>query len=381
MVDLILYSFLPIIILQILLLSLFLLTNRKGNTLSNRLLALFFLLLGINLIDGLIAFTGFYARYPSLAHVGDGLVFLLGPLLYFYTRSVVYKDFVFKVSQIYHLLPFILATAIFQIYYHAQSLEEKVFIQQAIQQRQLPAGFYITIIFIYGHVFVYFIMALKEVSIYQYRIKQLFSYTEKISLKWLRFIIYSMLGILLFSLINVMVPYAGLDIWFQPTFAIVIGLFFLFVNMVVFKGLQQPEIFIGLDRQDTVRYSHSLLTMEDKELIRTRLLYAMENEKLYLEPEIDLVQLSAKMGETPKKISQVINELVGQNFYDFINTYRVNEAMNIFSTSTDPKLTVLEVLYKVGFNSKSSFNVVFKEKTGMTPSDFRKRALLKLRSV
>ena len=153
MLDLILYSLIPIIILQVLLLSLFLFTHRKGDKLSNRLLALFFLLLGINLIDGLIGFTGFYEKYPSLAHLADGLVFLLGPLMYFYTCSVVYKGFEFKVSQIYHLLPFILATTTFQIYYHAQSLEEKIFIQQAIQQRQLPAGFYITAFFIYGHVF------------------------------------------------------------------------------------------------------------------------------------------------------------------------------------------------------------------------------------
>jgi hypothetical protein len=217
MIDLILYSFIPIIILQILLLSLFLFTHRKGNILSNRLLALFFLLLGINLSDGLIGFTGFYEKYPSLAHLGDGLVFLLGPLLYFYTRSVVYRDFNFKISQIYHILPFILATTIFQIYYHSQSLEDKIFIQQAIQQRQLPFGFYITAFFIYGHVFTYFLLALREVRIYQYRIKQLFSYTEKMSLRWLRFIIYSMMGILLFSLVNVMVPYAGLDNWFHPT--------------------------------------------------------------------------------------------------------------------------------------------------------------------
>jgi AraC-like DNA-binding protein len=164
-------------------------------------------------------------------------------------------------------------------------------------------------------------------------------------------------------------------------FAIVVGLFFLFVNIVVFKGLQQPEIFVGLEKKDAVKYSHSLLTLEDKKLIKTSLVHAMENEKMYLEPELDLVQLSVKMGESSKKISQVINEIFEQNYYDFINTYRVNEAMNIFSSSTDPKLTVLEVLYKVGFNSKSSFNAVFKEKTGMTPSNFRKRALEKLRST
>ena len=377
MVDLILNSLLPVIILQVLLLSLFLFTHRKGKRLSNGLLALFFLFLGINLIDGLIGFTGFYQRYPALAHLEDGLVFLLGPLLYFYTRSVVYKDFRLKPSQIYHLLPFVLVTAIFQVYYHSQSAEEKIFIQRAISERQLPAGFYITIVFIYGHVFTYFFLALNEIRIYQRRIKELFSSTAKVSLKWLRFIIYTMMGILFISLVNVMVPYAGLEIWFLPTFAILVGLFFLFVNAVVFKGLQQPEIFVGLEKNEPVRYSGSLLTIEEKERIKNRLLHLMENEKAYLDPDLSLEELSAKLGIQPKKISQVLNELFGQNYYDFINSYRIEEAKHILSSSPNPKLTVLEVLYKVGFNSKSSFNTAFREKTGITPSSFRKAALLK----
>lgn len=379
MVDLLLNSLLPVIILQVLLLSLFLFTHRKGKKLSNRLLAMFFLFLGINLIDGLIGFTGFYQKYPALAHLEDGLAFLLGPLLYFYTRSVVYKYFRLKASQLYHLLPFVLVTAIFQVYYHSQSVEEKLFIQRAISERQLPAGFYITVFFVYGHVFTYFLLALREIRIYQRGIRELFSSTEKVSLKWLRFIIYTMMGILLISLVNVMAPYIGLEIWFLPTFAILVGLFFLFVNAVVFKGLQQPEIFAGLEQKSTVRYTSSTLTSQEKEDIKNRLVDRMENGKVYLEPDLNLEELSAKVEIQPKKISQVLNESFGQNYYDFINSYRIDEAKRILSDSPDPKLTVLEVLYKVGFNSKSSFNTVFREKTGTTPSSFRKAALLKLR--
>lgn len=380
MVDLILHSLLPVIILQVLLLSLFLFTHRKGKRLSNRLLAMFFLFLGINLIDGLIGFTGFYQKYPALAHLEDGLVFLLGPLLYFYTRSVVYRDFQLRGTQLYHLMPFVLVTVVFQAYYHSQTAEEKLFIQRAISERQLPAGFYITIFFVYGHVFTYFFLALREIRIYQRRIREFFSSTEKVSLKWLRFIIYTMTGILLISLVNVMAPYIGMDIWFLPTFAIVVGLFFLFANALVFKGLQQPEIFAGLEQKGIGRYSNSTLTANEKENIKSRLVDIVENGKAYLELDLNLEELSAKVGIQPKKISQVLNESFGQNYYDFINSYRIEEAKRILSGSPDPKLTVLEVLYKVGFNSKSSFNTVFREKTGTTPSSFRKDALQKLQA-
>tara|TARA_R110002012_G_scaffold68422_1_gene177741 strand:- start:2016 stop:3161 length:1146 start_codon:yes stop_codon:yes gene_type:complete len=377
-VDIVLNTLLPIIILQVLLLAFFLFALKKGKKLSNRLLALFFLFLGINFSDGLIGLTGFYQQYPAIAHLEDGFALLLGPLLLFYTRSVVYEGFQMKTSHLLHLLPFIIITTTFQVFYHSYSQEEQLFVQKSIANRQLPPGFYFSVALVYGHVLSYFFLALKEIRFYQQRIKDLFSSTEKISLAWLRFLILTMTGILLFSLVNVMAPYAGLDAWFQPTFAIVVGLFFLFVNAVVFKGLQQPEIFAGLEQKDTAKYTSSTLSSEEKQALKDKLIQLVENEKLYLDPEISLEQLCAKLEVAPKKLSQVLNEQLGQSYYDFINSYRINEAMTILSNSPDSKLTVLEVLYKVGFNSKSSFNTIFKEKTGTTPSAFRKEALHKL---
>jgi len=64
---------------------------------------------------------------------------------------------------------------------------------------------------------------------------------------------------------------------------------------------------------------------------------------------------------------------LGQNFYDFINRYRILEAKQLLTNPKDPKITVLEVLYEVGFNSKSSFNTLFKKYTGLTPTEFRKK--------
>ena len=69
----------------------------------------------------------------------------------------------------------------------------------------------------------------------------------------------------------------------------------------------------------------------------------------------------------------MINETVGQNFFDFVNRYRIEEAKKLLANPADKKITVLEVLYEVGFNSKSSFNTLFKKHTGLTPSEFKKK--------
>jgi len=380
MVSVFITALLSIIVLQILLLVTFLLLQKKGRLLSNRLLAAFFLLLGINLTDGLLGLTGLYQQFPSLAHLEDGLVFLLGPLLYFYTRSVVYRGFRLDARHLLHLVPFVVATFSFQVYYHSLPAEQQVFIQKAITDRTLPAGFYFSMLVIYGHVFSYFLLAFNELRFHEKKILDLFSSTEKVSLKWVRFLIVAMVGILVFSLVNVMMPFAGLGDWFLPSFGVVVGLFFLFVNAVVLKGLLQPEIFAALEPDEQPKYGSSLLSAAEKETIRSGVAALMEKEKAYLNPDLTLEELATRANTQPKKLSQVINELLGKNYYDYVNSYRINAAAHLLATSTDPKLTVLEVLYQVGFNSKSSFNTLFREKMGVTPSDYRKAALRQAKS-
>jgi AraC-like DNA-binding protein len=99
----------------------------------------------------------------------------------------------------------------------------------------------------------------------------------------------------------------------------------------------------------------------------------MQNEKPYLEPELTLDQLASRLSLKPRVLSQAINVILGQNFYDFINHYRIDEASRLLTNPKDKKITILEVLYEVGFNSKSSFNTLFKKYTGLTPTELKKK--------
>jgi AraC-like DNA-binding protein len=99
----------------------------------------------------------------------------------------------------------------------------------------------------------------------------------------------------------------------------------------------------------------------------------MLNDKPYLDPDLSLDQLATQLQIKPRVLSQIINETLKKNFFDFVNYYRIEEAKHIFDHPEDPKITVLEVLYQVGFNSKSSFNTIFKKETGLTPSAYRQQ--------
>jgi AraC-like DNA-binding protein len=149
---------------------------------------------------------------------------------------------------------------------------------------------------------------------------------------------------------------------------------FLFANLIIYKGLTTPELFIEIpDSPVKNKYSSSLLSPEQSFRIAEKLKEFMEKEKPYLEPEITLQELATKVDIQPRYVSQVINERFNKNFFEFINDYRVEEAKTQLAKESGIEKTVLEILYECGFNSKSVFNTFFKKSTGLTPSQYRKR--------
>ena len=97
----------------------------------------------------------------------------------------------------------------------------------------------------------------------------------------------------------------------------------------------------------------------------------MTIEKPYLNPSLSIRSFSEEIKMNSRDISVLINQNLKQYFFDFINEYRVKEAMKILKNPSKKEFTVLEILYEVGFNSKSSFNTAFKKHTGLTPTQFR----------
>ena len=359
-----------IVIFQLILLSVFLFSVRRGKSRSNRLLALFFLLLAINLMDGLLVYYGFYEKFPALAHLEDGFVFLIGPVLYFYTRSVVYRSFEWKTRDALHLLPFIAFTAGFQIYYHLQTPDYQALIQSAIQQQNLPPGFYYSIVLVYAHVGSYLYSAYREIIFYRQQLQQRFSQLQKRNLDWLMFMILSVAVMLTISLVYSLLPLATQAL-LHFGLVVVIAFVFGFVNTIVWKALNQPLIFSGVEEEAEDVNNVTLFTDAECVEYDRRIQEVVKAEQAFLNSDLTLDELAERTSISSRKLSQFINEHYRQNFFDFINSFRIEEAKRILTESKDPKLTVLEVMYQSGFNSKSSFNTLFKKKTGVTPSEFR----------
>jgi AraC-like DNA-binding protein len=148
---------------------------------------------------------------------------------------------------------------------------------------------------------------------------------------------------------------------------------FVFANMILYKGIVHHEIFSGIERpklkakpliSETIckRYIEKLKTF-------------MKNEKPYLDPSLSLNNLAEQLSIPPRHLSQVINDSLNKNFFDLVSDYRIDETKQMLQDPTNKKKTILEILYDAGFNSKSSFNLLFKKKVGVTPSEYRKNSL------
>jgi AraC-like DNA-binding protein len=160
-----------------------------------------------------------------------------------------------------------------------------------------------------------------------------------------------------------------------------------FILKVFLKALKMPYFFSYSDGEDGIINEPVVLTMranqpdqeEMKKIVRAAQHY-MQNGKPWMEPELTVYQLASRLSVKPRLLSQAVNDVLGQNFYDYINRYRIAAAEKLLTNPKDEKITILEVLYEVGFNSKSSFNTLFKKYTGLTPTAFRKKQALEKRT-
>ena len=129
----------------------------------------------------------------------------------------------------------------------------------------------------------------------------------------------------------------------------------------------------GVMRNDERKYTRNRLPEPRRDEILAVILAYLDEGKPYLDPEMTIERFAAHIGIHPHHVSQVINDRLSLNFYRLMNSRRVEESIRILSRKSESSLNILSVAYDSGFNSKSAFNSVFKQLTGITPSEYRKR--------
>lgn len=356
-----------LITFQLLFVGLFLITHKKGTRRNNILLGTIFILISWNMGDLTLQMNGVVFKWEFLQHIDDGFFLLYGPIFYLYAQGVIFRDFKLSRGKLLHLIPYLLLTISLLLSGNLTPVTS-----EEIIGNDLPWQFFLINAFMYVHFFVYLGLSYKSLLKYRKIIKNTYSQIDQINLDWLSVSI-NTFGLLAFlSLIQSFIALAENRSVFIIALVLLLIFIFYFVNKVILKALRQPEIFAGIAQKETGKYLGSNLTAGQIEEYKKQLLALLTSEKPYLNPQVSLNDLSIKLSVSTKHLSQVINQSFNKSFFDFINTYRIQEVQQILKESRDDKLTVLEAMYEAGFNSKSSFNTAFKKETGQTPSEFRK---------
>ena len=150
-------------------------------------------------------------------------------------------------------------------------------------------------------------------------------------------------------------------------------LFFKILCLFVFMLIAISLYFLvkKINSRKRIKYKTSTLDKNRLEEYLKKLIYSIEVEKVYLDENISLNTLAEKLSMNSYHLSQLINEKLGKNFYDFINYYRVEEAKKKLIVREADDIKILRIAYEVGFNSKSAFNRAFKRFTNKTPSQYK----------
>lgn len=138
----------------------------------------------------------------------------------------------------------------------------------------------------------------------------------------------------------------------------------------------KTELEAVIDNKNTAKeinkYLSSVMSDDKKESLLSKITFAIENEKMYLQNDLTIQKLSEHLNTNKNYISQIINNTFNKNFYNFINEYRIKEARILLSDIKNKQYTLEAIANKVGFKSRSSFNKAFKKFVGVTPSFFAK---------
>ena len=359
-----------------LLMAFFLLTVKTENKLANRLFAWFFIVSAIDL-SGFFVFD-YISEIFSLVIFRWTICLLAMPLFYLYVLSVCYSDFRLKWIHLMHLLPFIAVNLAFIPRLYLMNDANKAQILEQIDQ--MPEIYFIQIVVECQYVF-YIVSA--YLILKKYREIYLENYTNPntSTYKYLfQMTTIFLVAHCLVALKNVLrySDYRQVFLWLN----VFVGTAALFITCwLVMKAMKYPELFKGINSK--LQLAKDILPKAEEKLqpansqddliavqISTLKQYMAEKEP-FLDPSLTIQELSNQINTPVRDLSVLINHHMDQHFFDFVNEYRIQKAMNILKDHSKKELTVLEILYEVGFNSKSSFNTSFKKYTNLTPTAYR----------
>ncbi len=336
-----------------------LLLAKGENRVANRFLALMIVSMCLTFTPYMLD-NSVWNNYRWLAWLPFSLSYWIGPAFYFYVKTLTRPQAPFRTKDLWHFSPIILNYL--HSIYHLVFGEVHPYYWFHATAELLESGAIISIL-------IYLYLGHQMITQYQRLLSDRVSNMETIDLRWIKQVI--VITVVSFAIILVFMVISSailgehrLDDWL--TFkSIVLLLYAVLLYWLSISGYRQAETLTIPplpESDDAVKeVSHIISTLNDH----------MRAERLYRNAELSLADLSRAVDISDRVISDTINQELGKNFYQYVNEYRVEEVKQKLVSSDCNHLKIISLAQDAGFNSKASFNRVFKQYTGLTPQQYR----------
>ena len=300
----------------------------------------------------------------------------VGPLIFFYIKSFTNHNFRFTKKELLHFIP-VIVYFVFRVIVYLYDVRQEGFEEtQNGVFVQTNSYYNIQVFYIIAaatHLLLYLAFSIHNYYVYRTALVQQFSNTYKSELLWLRNFLFVYSFLFVYDVIQTMTDGLFIDLhWTQEWWY-----HFFSVLIVIYVGIK--GYFTDMDSLKKVDLNilqntptQKVIAPFDKNEELQKVKDIVASEKLYLDPNLSLTQLAKAVRMSPTQVSDLINRGLGQNFNDYINRHRTDTIVELLSDENNNHLSILAIALDNGFNSKATFNRVFKKNTGKSPSEFRK---------
>lgn len=342
--------------------------NRRATRLLAALTLCFLPMIG----EEFIGVAGLADQYPHSLGSSATMDFLIAPLLLLYAWTLTDPARAFTRRDLLQGIPFGIATLILAPYYSLSGADKLALLDVGLPT---SLSFVIVMKIVLGTVYLGLVIR------HLHRVLNAPGATRDPQVVWFRRAMFALVAVGCASVAIAIAASAGVDL---PIDSDAIGTLFLgaSIYMICFILIRHPVVNnVGRPAGEPEvvqlsfrpKYGTSPLTAAQKEKHARRLVQLMDSDRPFRDMQLSLEKLAAALHLAPGHLSQVLNEQLGMNFYEFVNEYRVRDVMARIGSGHDGSKTILTLAYESGFNSKASFNRAFKRVTGVTPTEYARR--------
>ncbi|WP_426490758.1 helix-turn-helix domain-containing protein [Hymenobacter sp. 102] len=362
-----------------------------ANRRPNRFLALLMLSIALWLLDGFFRVATIYGQNANWYFAPIYYSFAFGPLLYFYVRSLINHNFRFTRRHLVHFVPVLLQAALYG-WLRLQPYATRLWFWEQVHR---PVTYRLEFIGTWISLTVYLLLSLQLLRHYRRWLTDNFSEVSRLRLQWLRVLLVAVAVVSGQWLLEVVLrEVVGLYYEYDYSTELLGGVLIL-VGIV---GLRQADMRAVQFEPEAEPFSSPATASNPASIssigalpptaddpadtpppavpavdaaVLERIRRALEDEALYRNPTLTLAELAAHTGLAPRLISFTVNQGFGRSFNDVVNGYRVEEVKRRLATPDAQRLTLLGIAFESGFNSKTTFNRIFKQVTGVAPREWQ----------